>query len=430
MNGSEQPLADVDEFSKLTLEDLLPGRRKLESSQWGNLVEPVDVLRIDQGDAPPQQATVLLTRTQNGLLITPSESASGALLGLSSGLTNRFDWQIFDGGGRLPSKKGGAERQRLVDTDQLNQSIVVDEHYLVKWQLLARPSAAVEKMLVLQTSPALTPAIYAALTWQSSPTSERCLVATVSRYLPGATDGWVWAVDLLRSFGLGDSVDVISPFERIGVMTAQMHAAFSSLNRSHVSRQVIEGWRDQALSELDEAKTKLVDDSSRAFWRHVDKIENAFTSFVPGAEAIVTPIHGDYHVGQILRDPSEQLFIIDFDGNPLAAPNEAQSLQPPTRDVASMHAAIDHVARVTIHRNPDVNHQLVSAWVPRAQEAFLSAYRAELARQKAEDLFDPSLMSLFTVQQEIREYLYAVQYLPHWVYVPDAALEAMFGASP
>jgi predicted trehalose synthase len=45
---------------------------------------------------------------------------------------------------------------------------------------------------------------------------------------------------------------------------------------------------------------------------------------------------------------------------------------------------------------------------------------------KNQELFESSLMALFTVQQEIREYLYAVQYLPHWVYVPDAALDAMF----
>jgi maltokinase len=427
--GNEQPQADVDEFSELTIEDLLPMRRKREARQWGDLAEPIDVLELDQGETSAGRATVLISQTDKGLLVTPSESASSALLSLRAGAFNRFNWRIFGESSQLLWHSDASPEVRLVDTDQLNHSIVVDERHLVKWQLLARPSAAVEKMRALQTSPALTPQLDAALTWQNSPTSQPCLVATVSRYLPGATDGWVWAVDLLRSYGQGEAVDPISPFERIGVMTAQMHAAFADLSKSHASRQVIQGWQSQALLELDEAKTKMADDPSRALWRHIDKIETAIKSFVPSVEATVITIHGDYHVGQILRDPDGQLFIIDFDGNPLTEPSDAQLLQPPTRDVASMYSAIDHVARVTLHRNKDVDHQSISSWVPRAQEVFLGAYKKELASLNLQELFEPSLMSLFTVQQEIREYLYAVQYLPHWVYVPDAALDAMFGAS-
>jgi maltokinase len=210
-------------------------------------------------------------------------------------------------------------------------------------------------------------------------------------------------------------------------MTAQMHSAFSNLSKSYVSRQIIEGWQSQALSELDEAKTRFADDPSRALWRHLEKIESAIRSLTPSTKAVVTPIHGDYHVGQILREPGGQLFIIDFDGNPLTELSDAQALQPPTRDVASMYSAIDHLARVTIHRNQDVNKEAVSSWVPLAQRAFLRAYQEELSVLKNQELFESSLMGLFTVQQEIREYLYAVQYLPHWVYVPDAALDAMFG---
>jgi hypothetical protein len=30
------------------------------------------------------------------------------------------------------------------------------------------------------------------------------------------------------------------------------------------------------------------------------------------------------------------------------------------------------------------------------------------------------------VDQELREYLYAVRFLPHWTYVPDAVLTELF----
>jgi maltokinase len=418
----------------------LPSRRQDEASAWGEGFEVVDHLVLP-ADAN-REAIVAISKTDKGLLVSPlrinqsdggtrevsDDAVSTCLLTTKFGPHANFNWQSF-AKTDLPLAAPTNVLERAVDVDQLNRSIVVDERYLVKWQLLARPTAAVKKLLALQTSPALTPSLDAVLTWQSSPTEEACLVATVSRYLNGATDGWVWAVDLVRSYCRGESVDAIAPFEQIGVMTAQMHSAFSNLSKSYVSGQIIEGWRSHALSELDEAKTKLADDPSRALWRHLEKIESASRSFKPSTKAVVTPIHGDYHVGQILRDPEGQLFIIDFDGNPLTELSDTQSLQPPTRDVASMYSAIDHVARVTIHRNKDVNKEAVSSWVPLAQRAFLRAYQEELSLQKNQELFESSLMALFTVQQEIREYLYAVQYLPHWVYVPDAALDAMFGGN-
>jgi maltokinase len=67
----------------------------------------------------------------------------------------------------------------------------------------------------------------------------------------------------------------------------------------------------------------------------------------------------------------------------------------------------------------------VLAWVPRAQAAFLTAYRCGIDDAGRGDLLDSRLLAAFRVQQEVREHLYAVAHLPHWRYVPDAALPAL-----
>ena len=41
------------------------------------------------------------------------------------------------------------------------------------------------------------------------------------------------------------------------------------------------------------------------------------------------------------------------------------------------------------------------------------------------DLLDRRLVRPYQVLQECREYAYARRYLPHWRYVPDAALPAL-----
>ena len=87
-----------------------------------------------------------------------------------------------------------------------------------------------------------------------------------------------------------------------------------------------------------------------------------------------------------------------------------------------MLQAIDHVGRVVVHRTEGVDAGRVSQWVSRAQDAFLQAYRLGLAQRDAEDLLEEALLLPFAVEQECRELLYAVTHLPHWRYVPDAAL--------
>ena len=85
----------------------------------------------------------------------------------------------------------------------------------------------------------------------------------------------------------------------------------------------------------------------------------------------------------------------------------------------------DHVGRVVLHRTPGLTESqraLVDEWTARAPAAFVAAYRDELAAAGCADLYDDRLLLPFLVQQECREYAYAAQYLPHWRYVPDAAL--------
>ena len=57
-----------------------------------------------------------------------------------------------------------------------------------------------------------------------------------------------------------------------------------------------------------------------------------------------------------------------------------------------------------------------------AQRDFLAGYRAGLEAAGRPELLDDRLLLPMQVQQECREYAYASRYLPHWRYVPDAAL--------
>jgi maltokinase len=142
-------------------------------------------------------------------------------------------------------------------------------------------------------------------------------------------------------------------------------------------------------------------------------------------QALTIPVHGDLHVGQVLRWAGG-LAVGDFDGNPVLPVSERLAPQPPARDVAGMLQSIDHVGRVVNHRVAAADAAKVSMWIGRAQTEFLDSYLATLASAGREELFDERLLLPLQVEQECREFLYAVRHLPRWRYVPDQALEALF----
>ena len=125
--------------------------------------------------------------------------------------------------------------------------------------------------------------------------------------------------------------------------------------------------------------------------------------------------------------------VIDFDGNPTQDERERLRRQPAARDVAGMLASWDHVGRVVLHRTEGLDEAAVAArpaldrprpgGVPRdVPQVLATAGRSSL--------LDESLLLAMQVQQECREYVYADRYLPHWRYVPDAALPALLSRAP
>jgi maltokinase len=142
------------------------------------------------------------------------------------------------------------------------------------------------------------------------------------------------------------------------------------------------------------------------------------------APSPVQPIHGDLHVGQVLRW-RDGYAIVDFDGNP-TVPSSDSAPEPVARDVAQTLTSIDHVGRIADRRTAGARRAGLEAWIRDARAAFLAAYRAT----PAADLLDDRLLAAFEVEQECRELLYAARFLPRWRYAPMAMLRTLFPTPP
>lgn len=317
--------------------------------------------------------------------------------------------------------------ERGVEVDQTNDSVIVGDRAVVKWSVrLGAPgqpaSPAPHRITTLMRQQfAAMPTPWAVVTWSDG--DFELPVATIASYLPGAEDGWDWAVRDVGVFASdrGAPLPLEAPTE-LGRIAADMHLAFATEGVEHATLSMAQLLCEQAQHELAAALKTLSGDELNRLEQRRRPISSTLDVL---GELVGTPlidIHGDFHVGQILRyGPNQTLAVTDFDGSPVLSGANRVAKQPAAVDVVSMLASLDHVGRVVIKRVEGADPTRVREWINSAQQAFLGEYR-EVMGSQYETLVDERLFGPLRLQQELREYLYAAAHLPHWRYVPDMAL--------
>ena len=380
---------------------------------------------------------------------TSGDGAALALVGLlgDGGDTRRGRFEATRWHGPpLP----GAAAERPVDVDQTNESVVVDERVVVKWTVRSAggPEAAPSRLADLVESGFTgMPRPWGLVRWHPEQTgrdAEPVLVATAVDYLRGAVDGWEWVVEDVRALARGDLdlTGAAAPAAALGALTAQMHLGLPT--RGRAGPQDTARWVRSARAELADALA-VVDGGEGARLRaHAGDLAQLVDRLGTAVDTPLIDTHGDLHVGQVLRwqpsgpqddaDPARMpdgpaYAVTDFDGNPVLSPAERVAPAPAAVDVAGLLQSLDHVGRVVVHRTDGVGPDVVEEWIAAAQSALLVAYRRELAAADRSELLDHLLLRPLRARQVVREYLYAVRHLPHWRYVPHAALPSLFAPS-
>ena len=254
-----------------------------------------------------------------------------------------------------------------IAVDQTNESFVVGGAYVVKLrpEPVADDDVALLRLRRLREAGAdCTPAFHGV--------AGRALVTS---YVRGAVDGWTWCVGEARAaLGL-DGVDV--PGAPVG------------------TTRVRPGWA-----------------------RDLGTLTARMHHALAVADGLVLG-HGDYHVGQVLRDPDGRLWVIDFDGNPVLPAEERAAPRPTAYDVAGMLVSLENVGHVVRHhalrQGAALPDEPVVAWTEQVRDEFLAAYRVD-------GTLDETLLEPYVDEQIQRELAYADAHLPRWRYVPEAAL--------
>ena len=137
--------------------------------------------------------------------------------------------------------------------------------------------------------------------------------------------------------------------------------------------------------------------------------------------------HGDFHLGQMLI-VKDDIFIVDFDGEPRRPIAERRRKAPAARDVASLIRSIDYSTTAALERALKVAHDeqgrlaaALAEWRDRATAAFLTAYRDTMVNQRlwpADPDAAEGMLNFFLLEKACYEIEYELSYRPDWLRMP------------
>jgi maltose alpha-D-glucosyltransferase / alpha-amylase len=147
-----------------------------------------------------------------------------------------------------------------------------------------------------------------------------------------------------------------------------------------------------------------------------------------GRGTLLTRIHGDFHLGQVLVAQGDA-YIIDFEGEPLRGLEERRAKTSPLRDVAGLLRSLDYVAvsvatpdeELSSQQFRDVRAALLKRFHAEAQKAFLDGYWEVVAEAPHLGYSDGKrdlLLDLFLLEKAAYEIHYEAANRPKWLTIP------------
>jgi maltose alpha-D-glucosyltransferase/alpha-amylase len=363
-----------------------------------------------------------------------------------------------------------AENVRAVNAEQSNTTALVGGDYVVK--LFRRSDRGINPEIELgrffaetaafSNTPALIGTVELIEDGQSS------AVAVVHRFVENQGDAWVASTAFLDRYieeqrllpadSSGESQEqgaYLRLMGHVGKRLAEMQLALASRNDSPdfapepITPDDLKTWADQTLQRA----RRIFDELARrrpsfsesdqaladALLGYADSLPARLASMLPESVAgVKIRHHGDFHLGQMLM-VKDDVYIIDFEGEPRRSLQERRQKAPAARDLAGLIRSIDYSVTAALDRatrhTPDDDGKLGRAlhdWRARSTEGVLAAYRASMtdprlwpAKQRAAD----RLLDFFLLEKAFYEIEYELAHRPDWLRVPLSGMLRILSGS-
>lgn len=282
--------------------------------------------------------------------------------------------------------------------EQSNTTVCVGRDVLFKVFRKLEPGRNLDvEVLAALSGSGDTPALYGTLVGGLPDGSGQADLGMFVQRVGGVTDGWQWA-----SRACAEDRDIRSEAAQLGRALRRVHLRLADAFGTGVAAG--DATSARMIQRLDEA---IAQAAELAGYR--DSLRLSLLGLA-GQELATQRVHGDFHLGQVLRSATGWT-IIDFEGEPLKPLAERRQFDSVWRDVAGMLRSFDYVRGA----HPVSASDQARAWSSAAQQAFLDGY-CEGSRP------DPAVLSAYLVDKAVYEVVYEVRNRPNWAHIPLGAV--------
>jgi maltose alpha-D-glucosyltransferase/alpha-amylase len=366
---------------------------------------------------------------------------------------------------------------RRITAEQSNSSLVIGDSVILK--IIRHLTAGIHPELEMgkhltALGYASTPATLGEVTRFAADGAQTTLIV-LQRYVHNQGDAWQWTLDALERaierdvlagadapaptldlpdyahaeaagpiIGSDPLLELTQFAATLGRRLGEMHAALAGPSDNPafapetVSAAHGKAWARRAGEQLEAALAQLAQQKewSKPEDQHMAQALLArrkelkaklgkLATVVVGSSRI--RIHGDLHLGQVLVSGND-VFIVDFEGEPVASIDARRAKQSPLRDVAGVLRSFDYAAAFAFNLGPgDLGpaaqarkQATLERFAPVCQRAFLDGYRriegAHLSGLPVQQQAD--LLDLLTLEKAAYEICYEAANRPAWVGVP------------